>query len=106
MINRIAVLTLFLAVVFAGMPSVQAASGSGKNKAVKAGKVEGTLTAVSATGVVIRKQGGSTVTLRVTTATKVERNGVKVAVTALKVGNPAQALFDPATSVASKVEGR
>lgn len=101
--SRIAVLAMFLVVVVLGMSGAQAASGSGK---IKAGKVEGTLTAASATGVVIRKAGGATVTLSITATTKIEKNGVRVPVTSLTIGNPVQALFDPSTNVASKVEGR
>ena len=102
MLNRIVMLTLMLGVVFVGMPGVlEAASGSGKSKA---GKVEGVLTAKSATGVVIRVQNGSTVSLKLVATTKIEVAGVRVPVTKLKIGARTQALFDPATNVASKVE--
>ena len=100
MLNRIGMVVMLLAVVFAGLPGALEAA-TGKNKV---GKVEGTLTAASATGVVIRKQGGTTVSLAINSATKIEKNGVRVAITALVIGNPVQALFDPATNVATKVE--
>jgi hypothetical protein len=102
MLNRIVMVTLMLGVVFAGMPGMlEAASGSRKSKA---GKVEGVLTAKSATGVVIRVQNGSTVSLRVVATTKIEVADVRVPLTRLKVGARTQALFDPATNIASKVE--
>lgn len=102
MLNRIVLMTLMLGVVFAGMPGMlEAASGSGKSKV---GKVEGVLTAKSATGVVIRVQNGSTVSLKVVATTKIEVAGVRVPLTRLRIGAPTQALFDPATNVASKIQ--
>lgn len=90
-----------LAVVSLALPSL-ANAAKGKND--KAGKVEGTLVSVASNGVVIKKQGGTLVSVGVTAATKVELNGVRVPVTSLPIGSRAQALFDPATMIASKVE--
>ena len=59
MFNRMAVASLFLGLVLASVPGVlEAASGSGRNKA---GKVEGVLTFLSANRVVIRNQSGTAV---------------------------------------------
>lgn len=75
--------------------------GGGGNKA---GRVEGTLTALGASSVTITPRNGNAVTVQVTGSTKIERNGRHVPFTALKVGDRAEARFDPATGVATKVE--
>jgi len=90
-----------LAVLSVALPML-ADAASGKND--KAGKVEGTLVSVAVNGVVIKKQGGTLVSVGVTTATKVELNGVRVPVTSLPIGSRAQALFNPSTQIATKVE--
>ncbi|MCA9028636.1 MAG: hypothetical protein KDA86_25745 [Planctomycetaceae bacterium] len=102
MFNRMAVASLFLGLVLASVPGVlEAASGSGRNKA---GKVEGVLTFLSANRVVIRNQSGTAVSLQVVPSTKVELNGVRVPLSRLRVGRRTQALFNPTTRVATKVE--
>jgi hypothetical protein len=95
--------TLALAAVVALGLLSQAEAAKGKSPK-PAGKVEGVLEAVSDSGVVIRKQNGTLVTLQVTATTKVELNDVRVPVTSLPLGSRTQALYDPATMVASKVE--
>ena len=84
-----------------GIPALTQAA-SGKNP--KAGKVEGTLVGVASNGVVIKVSNGTAVSLGVSAATKVELNGVRVPITSLPLNSRAQALFDPATMIASKVE--
>lgn len=102
MLHRIVGLIMVCALAFAlGVPSV-ADAASGKNN--KAGKVEGTLVGVAANGVVIQTRSGTMVSVGVTSATKVELNDVRVPVTQLPLGSRAQALFDPATKIATKVE--
>lgn len=90
-----------LLLVGCAIPSLAHAA---KGKTPKAGKVEGTLVGVASNGVVIQRLDGTLVSLGVNAATKVEHNGVRVLVTSLPINSPAQALFDPATLIASKVE--
>lgn len=75
--------------------------GGGRNKA---GKVEGTLVAASQSSVAIRTSGGTIVSLTLSPLTKIEQNDRRVLVSQLTIGARAQALFDPATLIASKVE--
>ena len=72
----------------------------------KSAKVEGTLTAVdlAANTVTITPLGGSPVVLNVTAATKIERNEMHVSLSALVIGDAAEAKFDATTMNASKVE--
>lgn len=105
MFHRIGWCTLALtAFVALGLLS-QAEAAKGKSPK-PAGKVEGTLEAVAANGVVIRKQDGTLVSLGVNASTKVELNDVKAPVTSLPLGSRTQALYDPATTIASKVESK
>ncbi len=90
-----------LALISMAVPSLTLAAKGANNKA---GKVEGTLVGVATNGVVIKRLNGTQVSLGVTATTKVELNGRRVAITSLPIGSAAQALFDPATQVASKVE--
>lgn len=83
------------------LPSLtEAAKGKNNNP----GKIEGTLVAVASNGVVIAKSNGTQVSLGVTANTKVELNERRVPVTSLPVGSRAEALFDPVTLIATKVE--
>lgn len=84
-----------------GLPQL---ANAAKGKTPKPGKVEGILVAANATSVSIRTQTGITQILTVNAATKVEKGGVRVAVTSLVIGARTQALFDPVTKIASKVE--
>lgn len=77
-----------------------------QGKKPKAGKVEGVLTGVADNGVIIRDRTGTSVSLAVTASTKVELNERKVSVTSLPVGAQAEAVFDPATMIASKIEAK
>ena len=104
MFNRFALLALGLISVGALGPVSISEAASGK--VAKSGKVEGVLVGVASNGVVIKNQAGTLVSVGVTAATKVELNGVRVSVTSLPVGARAQALFDTATNVATKVEAR
>ena len=72
----------------------------------KSAKVEGLLTAVdlSASTVTITPLGGSPVALNVTAATKIQRNEIHVPLSALVVGDAAEARFDASTMTASKLE--
>lgn len=67
-------------------------------------KVEGVLAAKSASSVTIRTQQNQSITLTVTSATRIERNGRRVGLAALQIGDRAQARYDGTTLVASKVE--
>ena len=95
-------LVFLLAATFAIPNMVDAASG----KSSKTGKVEGSLTGVAANGVIIKTASGALVSVGVTSSTKVELNGIHITVTSLPIGARTQALFDPTTSIASKVEAR
>lgn len=83
--------------------------GSGGNGGNNGGnnqgsKVEGTITAVGANSVTIRRLNGTTITVQVASTTKVERNDFHVALSAFKVGDRGEARYDPTTLVATKVE--
>ncbi len=62
-------------------------------------RVEGTITAVGAASVTIK-----TTVVAVNAATKIERNGVPVALSALRVGDRGQARIPAGAAAASKVE--
>ncbi len=70
------------------------------------GRVEGTLTAVDAKAMTatITRRNGTAVTVFITPATKIERNNIHVPLSALKIGDHAQARFNPATMAATKLE--
>ena len=103
MFDRIAWCTLMLSAVVTLSLLTPAEAAKGKSPK-PAGKAEGTLDGVAANGVIIRTKSGSLVSLGVNASTKVELNGVKVPVTSLPVGSRTQALYDPATMIATKVE--
>lgn len=67
-------------------------------------KVEGTITVIGANTVIITNRAGVNTTVGVDATTKVERNDRRVSLSAFKAGDRGQALFNPATMVASKVE--
>src|SRR5262245_13506777 len=79
-------------------------SGSGGNNGLV--KVEGTVVAVDpgASTVTIRRQDGLGVMVRATAATKIERNGRRVPLSAIRLNDRGQALCDPATKIATKIE--
>jgi hypothetical protein len=66
-------------------------------------KVEGVITALGPSSVTI-SSGRQVVTVGVSSATKLERNGARVPLSAFRVGDKAQAIYDPKTNLASKVE--
>lgn len=86
-----------------GEGEVRAASGRGR--APKQNKVQGTVVAVNwSTGqVTIRGRNGNPVIVTATAATKIERNGLHVSLTAIQVGDRGQATYD-SNFVASKIE--
>ncbi len=72
----------------------------------KAGRVEGTLSAVDTTAMTatITRHNGTMVTVSVTASTRIERNERRVQLSALKIGDHAEARYNPATMVATKLE--
>lgn len=90
-------------VVSVGLLS-QADAAKGRGGRNKAGKVEGVLVSASTAGVSIRTSGGAIVSLTLSPLTKIEQNDQHVPVTSLTIGARAQALFDPVSLIASKVE--
>jgi hypothetical protein len=98
------VVVLAAAVVALSPATGEAAQGRGNKATVTEARVEGVIVAVTPMSVTIRTQAGVNVTVLVTAATKVERNGVRVPLSALRLGDYGQARFNPATLVASKVE--
>lgn len=74
----------------------------------KQGRAEGTISAVNLTTstVGITTQQGTVVQVKVASATKIERNGRRVPLSGLRIGDRGQARFDADTSVATKVESR
>lgn len=106
MFRIVAIAALALFVLTA---EVQADKGKGKGKggnssAPAQAKVEGTITAVGSASVTIRTRSGVSRTLTVNAATKVERNDRHVELSAFKVGDRGEALFNSTTLLASKVE--
>lgn len=106
MLRLIAVAMLGLFVFNA---EVLADKGKGKGKGGNASKtdqakIEGTITAVGPASVTIRTRSGVVRTVTVNAATKVERNDLHVALSAFKVGDRGEALFNTTTMIASKVE--
>ena len=102
MLNRRQLLTLLM--LAAAAVAAPSAFAKGKGKTPKTGKVEGTLAAVASNGVSIQTAGGVLVSVGVTSATKVELNDRHVPVTSLPIGARAEAVFNPTTLIASKVE--
>jgi hypothetical protein len=100
-------LTLALALVvgFAVVPAVAGGPGSGKGGVPGELRVEGTVTAVNvaANSVTIATRAGVAVTVTASAATKIERNGVRVLLSAIKVGDRGQARY-VAGGAAHKIE--
>lgn len=80
-------------------------SASGRGRAPQQNKVQGTVLAVNlSTGqVTIRGRNGSPVIVTATAATKIERNGLHVSLTAIQVGDRGEATYDT-NFLASKIE--
>jgi hypothetical protein len=78
-------------------------SGPGKG-GNREGRVEGTVTRVIADSVTITIRGGAAVTVGANAQTKIERNGRRVPLTGILVGDRGQARFDPTTGIATKIE--
>jgi hypothetical protein len=80
-----------------------AARGGGNNGETR---VEGALVLVNTVEsfVQIRVQNGSRVSVKVLNSTKIERNGVRVALSALKIGDRAQARIQTSTNMTTKLE--
>ena len=98
----LAALSVLAVALMLATPSVTIASGG-----VQAGetKVEGTVTAVDAANlkVSIKQQNGTTVVVQAAGGTKIERNGVRVPLSAFKVGDRGQAIIS-ANGIARKLE--
>jgi hypothetical protein len=97
-----AVVALAFALSFAPPALADKGSSGGAKTELRA---EGTVSAVKAAAgtISIRTQSGAVVTVSTTAATKVERNGVTVKLSAFKVGDRGQVRY-AAGGVASKVE--
>lgn len=67
-------------------------------------RVEGTVAAVGSGHVTIRTRGGTAVQVTVSSSTKIERNGRRVALSAFKVGDRGQARLVAGSQLATKVE--
>lgn len=104
-LNRIVacMLALTAAITLAVASNAEAAKGKTPKPA---GKVEGTLQGVAGNGVVIRVQNGTLVSIGINASTKIELNDVRVPVSSLPLGSRTEALFDPATQIATKVESK
>lgn len=94
------VVALAVALSFASPVLADKGSGGGQQGQMK---VEGSVTAVTASTVTITTRGGAAVTVTVGAATKVERNDRRATLAAFKVGDRGQALY-AAGGLASKVE--
>ena len=70
-------------------------------------EIEGAISAVDTTAntvTITPKKGGADVVLKVDTATVIKRNGKAAALADLKVGDLIQAVYDPATMLAVKID--
>lgn len=110
LMNRSLVLALLsLFVVSAVLQADDRSRNRGKGKSgspatAAQAKVEGRITAVGANSVTITNRAGANTTVGVDATTKVERNDRHASLAAFKVGDRGEALFNPTTMVASKVE--
>lgn len=79
---------------------------NGDRGGLKGNRVEGTVATVNASlgNVSIMLKDGSLFTVTTNASTKIERNGFRATLSSFKDGDRGQAIFDPATRVASKVE--
>ncbi len=96
------VLSLVVLSAFASVAPALADSGDH-------GKVEGKIAAVDVaanTVTITPKKGGADVVLSVDASTKIKRNGKKVAIADLQVGDKANAKYNPASMLASKIEAK
>lgn len=98
-------LAIAMAALLLSTSSLLAASGSGGG-GTREIRVEGTLTLVNTVDsfVQIRVQNGATVSVKVLSSTKIERNGLHVALSALRVGDRAQARIQTSTNMTTKLE--
>ena len=104
MTKYIVAVCVALALVAYSAPAT-ALAGPGGGGGQRPLKVQGVVTAVNAaTGqVAITTIAGQSVVLVAVPTTKIERNGVRVALAAFKIGDRGQALFAPNKAV-SKIE--
>ena len=72
----------------------------------KSPKIEGTVTAVDTTAntVTIEKSGGLAITVQAVEHTKIEYNGKHATLADFQIGDRGQAVYNPQTFVASKIE--
>ncbi|MFO0810966.1 MAG: hypothetical protein U0746_20240 [Gemmataceae bacterium] len=94
-----------VAVALAGLSIAAVAAPSPARAASPEGRVEGTITAVNVAGsaLTIKPVGRPAITVVVSAATKIERNGRRVALSGLVVGDRGQARLTVA-GAATKVE--
>lgn len=104
MLRLIAVAMLGLFVLNAEVLADKGKGKGGNASKTDQAKIEGTITAVGPASVTIRTRSGVVRTVTVNAATKVERNDLHVALSAFKVGDRGEALFNTTTMIASKVE--
>lgn len=99
--SMIALAAIVAGLVLSMSPAVTHAKG--KNKA---GRVEGTLTALDTVAMTasITQHNGTVVTVSITATTKIERNEHHARLSALHIGDRAEARFSPATMIATKLE--
>lgn len=82
-----------------------AASGSGSGNGAK---VEGVITAVIPSNglVTIKQTNGQSVNVTAVATTKIERNSVHATLDSFKIGDKGQALYNPATGIATKIQAK
>jgi len=104
MLRLIAVATLGLFVLTADVHADKGKGKGGNPSNTAQAKMEGSIIDVGPASVTIRTRSGVTRTVTVDAATKVERNDRHVALSAFKVGDRGEAVFNATTLIASKVE--
>lgn len=99
-------MTMLALAAFVAVLGLSLVPGTTHAAKAKGGRIEGTLTAVDTVNMTatITRRNGTAVTVSVTASTKIERNEQHVQLSALKIGDHAEAQYNPATKVASKLE--
>lgn len=93
-------------VAIVGATLATSADASTERGGNKANKVEGKIVSVDVANlkVTIKTQAGALVSVQANAATKIERNGFHSTLAAFKVGDVGQAVLNPTTKIATKIE--
>ncbi len=101
MFRKLIAMTVATAIAVVGLSTTALAS---KGKKPKPGKIEGTLVATTSSSATIQLRNFSQVTVIVNSNTKIELNDQHVPLSSLPIGSKAEAVYNPTTMIATKVE--